>query len=92
MFNYLDMQHAYQWHHVCMKLPRAIGLTIQDNRTKKKMDQIELAAHADTQRSYVSTIENGKTNISMDVFIRLCDGLEKNPRDILDETLKRMGR
>ena len=52
------------------------GTRVRQARRAKKYSQIELAEKAQISVSHISDIENGKTNISLDIFIRLVDALQ----------------
>ena len=75
-----------------MKFSESLGVILRQYRNKKKFSQMDLAAAADMERSFISDVENGRRNISMNTFMRLCEGLETDSRKVLDATLKRMGK
>ncbi len=75
-----------------MKFSEAVGVVLRQYRNQNNLKQWHVAEMADTERNFISEIETGKRNISVDFFIRLCDGLDIDPRDMLDEALKKMGR
>lgn len=75
-----------------MKFSESLGIILRQYRNKKKFSQMDLAAAADMERSFISDVENGRRNISMNTFMRLCEGLETDSRKVLDATLKRMGK
>lgn len=52
-----------------------IGLNVKRLRQKKKLSQIELAVEVGINRSYLSEIENGRTNTSVDVLYAIADSL-----------------
>lgn len=75
-----------------MEFVESLGAVLRRHRAKKNMSQIDLAAAADTERSFVSAVENGRYGISMNTFLRLCGGLGADPAKILDAALKEMGK
>ena len=75
-----------------MELSESIGAALRACRKQKKLIQLDVAVAADSERNFISEIETGKRNISLNMFARLCDGLDVDPREILDDALKRMGR
>ena len=75
-----------------MNFLESLGVTLRLRRNEKNLPQVELAGIVDMERSTISAIENGHNNISMNSFLKLCEGLEEDPRTILDEALKRMGK
>lgn len=54
-------------------LKEKIGLTIIDIRKEQKISQETLALEAGIGRHYMSDIENGKRNISIDIIERICN-------------------
>ncbi len=52
------------------------GTRVRQARRARKYSQIELAEKAQISVSHISDIENGKTNISLDIFIKLVDALQ----------------
>ncbi len=68
-----------------MNLPERIGVVLRRYRYKKQMDQIDVAVAADCSRSFLSKVENGRTSISLEMFIRLCEALDGHPSDLLRE-------
>ena len=53
-----------------------IGNNIKTNRKKQNLTQIELAVAVGIDRAYLSEIENGKTNISINILFAISDALE----------------
>lgn len=45
-------------------------------RKEKGLSQSALASIATVSRNYISQIENGEANVSLDVLHRICHGLE----------------
>ncbi len=62
-----------------------IGVILRRYRYQNDMTQIDLAAAADCDRSFISQIENGKAGLSMDLFLRLCDALDVPAWEVLKE-------
>ena len=54
-----------------------IGEIIKDMRREAGLTQEELAAKAGTKKSYISRIENGKSDIMLNTLFRICNGLGK---------------
>lgn len=59
-------------------------------RLKKGMTQQELADAVGTKKSNISRIENGKQNVSMDLFLRLADALDTEASFVMEETAEYM--
>lgn len=71
-----------------MSLAQSIGAVLRQARTNQNLSQIDLAAAVDMERSTISAIENGRQNISMQNFVRLCTGLSSDPAKILEKALR----
>lgn len=52
-----------------------IDSNVKKLRKKKKLSQIELAVEVGIDRSYLSEIENGRTNMSVSVLYAIADSL-----------------
>ena len=55
-----------------------IGEIIKDMRCKAGLTQEELALKVGTKKSYISCIENGKSDIMLNTLFRICSGLGKH--------------
>lgn len=53
-----------------------VGNRIREARKKKKLSQAELSELLNISPSHMSDIENGKTNIGLDIFMRLTEVLQ----------------
>ncbi len=71
------------------KLLSAIGKRIHDVRKLHGLSQAELAEKADLSVVYISNIESGKKNFSVDVLIRLCVALDISSGFLLCLDLRR---
>ena len=58
------------------KILKDIGSRIRQARKNKQLSQAELAELMNVSTPYVSDIENGKTNFSIESFIRLTEALQ----------------
>lgn len=64
--------------------PAAIfGRNLRRIRTATGLSQDELAARAGLHRTYVSSVERGERNISIENIFALADALGCDPRDLL---------
>lgn len=70
-----------------MNVAQKVGVVLRRYRYKNNMSQVDLAAAADSARSFVSDVENGKKNVSVETFVRFCEALETAPWDVLKEAL-----
>ena len=55
---------------------RDIGSRIRDARKERKLDQADLAEKLNISMSHMSDIENGRTNFSIEVFMRITEALQ----------------
>lgn len=58
-----------------------VGLLIKKYRTDRQMTQQQLADLLNTDRQYVSKIENGKTNLSLDYLDKIISALKLTNKD-----------
>ena len=61
-----------------------IGRKIADIRKKAGLTQEDLAGSADMDRSYLSELENGRKNASVEMLYKLAKALGVKPADVLD--------
>lgn len=54
-----------------MELQKKFGLVIKELRTKKNISQETLANNAEIDRTYISDIEKGERNVSLQVISKL---------------------
>jgi len=64
-------------------LLRTIGLTIRALRRERGLSQEQLAALADIDRSYMSSVERGLRNVSVLNVARIAAALDVPVRDLL---------
>ena len=60
------------------------GKKVRAIRNSKKVSQEKLAELADLDRTYVSDIENGKRNVSIETVYKIAKALEVRIIDFLD--------
>ena len=69
---------------------RYLGSTIYNLRRSKSMSQGDIANKTDLDRSYISQIETGTTNITINTLLKIGIALETNPSTILQLTEKEL--
>ncbi len=69
---------------VHMKVGQRIGYL----RRRKGLSQEELAEKANLSREFISTIENNKTGLRLDLLISIANSLEVSADDILVDCLE----
>mgnify|MGYP001766945659 CR=1 FL=1 len=62
-----------------------IGLRIKDLRTGKKLSQEQLALKAEIDRTYITSVENGKRNVSIAMIERIIKALDSTYGDFFGE-------
>lgn len=63
---------------------KKIGKRIADCRKQNGLTQEDLAGAADMDRSYLSEVENGLKNISVQALLKILKALNVSAADILD--------
>ena len=66
---------------------RALGLRIAKRRKALGLRQNALAAEIDISNNYLSGIECGKENPSLEVLVKLCNALKVTPDYLLMENM-----
>lgn len=61
-----------------------IGLKIKNLREERNMQQQDLAAACNFEKSNMSRIEAGRTNLTIGTLLKICEVLEIKLRDIVD--------
>ena len=65
------------------RLQIAFGKAVRAARLEKNLSQEELADLADLHFTYVSSVERGERNISIENIVRLAKALKCQPRDLM---------
>ncbi len=68
-----------------MDAKQMIGVRIKDIRNKKGFTQEELAEKIDINPKYLSSIERGKENPTLNTLIKLSESLDVNLNDIFHQ-------
>jgi transcriptional regulator with XRE-family HTH domain len=61
---------------------RAFGEAVNKLRTERGWTQEDLAERADLDRSYLSGIESGQSNPTLDVIVKIAQGLQVTVADL----------
>lgn len=69
-----------------MDLNELVGKRITHLRTEKKLSQQKFAYEADIERSYLTHVEKGRKNISMNTLKKITEALEISLKDFFDAT------
>lgn len=65
-----------------------LGERIYESRKKRKLTQSDLAEMVGISNTYLSHIENGSKNMSMDTFIDIVNALGVTPDELLMDSVR----
>jgi transcriptional regulator with XRE-family HTH domain len=65
------------------KISEKLGRNIKNVRVKKKMSQGDLCRKSGIDRGYMSAIENGKNNITIETLAKIASALDVSPDKLL---------
>lgn len=68
----------------------AFGFVLREIRHEKGITQDDLATSLDTDRSYISYLENGRRYPSIEMLISIAQAMEIRPGEILDRMAERL--
>lgn len=68
-----------------MNIQEKFGKRVKDLRNKKGISQEALAHHADLDRTYMTSVENGKRNISIQNIEKIIKALGISVSDFFSE-------
>ena len=71
-----------------MNIHEKFGLAVATLRKERGYSQERFALEANIARKYMSDIENGKRNVSLDVIKRIADKLEISVSELFQEVEK----
>ena len=70
--------------HLNMDFNELVGKRISTLRNQKKLSQQKFANEADIERSYLTHVEKGRKNISMNTLKKITAALEISLKDFFD--------
>ena len=70
-----------------MDIKVQIGIRIRELREAKKLSQQDFADAAELERSYITHVENGKRNITIDSLYKVINALEVTPQHFFNSKL-----
>ena len=62
----------------------SIGNRVKTLRIDKGLSQDELARRIDFDRTYLSRVESGKQNMTVETLLKICDGLGVTIKEFFD--------
>lgn len=77
-----------------MKLRAVLGLNLQRLRRERQLSQEELSFHSGRTRAYISSVETGRRNATLDTLEILAKALNVEPHDLITPgaTVRHTGR
>lgn len=69
------------------KLSKAFGKAFRQARKKRGLSQLDVSAASDVDRTYLSEIERGLKNPSLDTIVRLADAVGISASDLVRMTV-----
>lgn len=70
-------------HHHQMKLCEIFGLNVQRLRRQRKLSQEQLSSLAKRTRAYISSVEAGRRNATLETLETLAQALEVKPFELI---------
>lgn len=68
-----------------MDIKQKIGERLKELRTQKNLSQEAVAYNANIERSFITHIENGRRNVSVETLEKvICNGLESSFKEFFD--------
>jgi transcriptional regulator with XRE-family HTH domain len=61
---------------------KSIILKLAQIRVAKCLSQYELSLRIGKSQCYIHEVEKGKSNLTLEAFLAICDALEVNPKDL----------
>ena len=59
-----------------------IILKVAQIRVAKNLSQYELSLQIGKSPCYIHEVEKGKSNLTLEAFLNICEALEINPKDL----------
>lgn len=80
----LSFQESYCMKEKDKKRLKKFGLLLRKIREKKGLSVRELASRCDVEYAKISRLENNKANLTLTTLLELAEGLEIEPKELLD--------
>lgn len=72
---------------VSKKLKKAFGMALRDARKKRQLSQLEVASTSGIDRAYVSELERGLGNPSVETMFRLAEAIGASPLELVKQMI-----
>ena len=70
-----------------MDIKEKVGIALREVREKKRISQQELAVRSTVDRTFISHIEKGRRNVSIETLAKLLDGMNMSFKDFFKQKL-----
>lgn len=70
-----------------MNIKEKVGIALREVREKNRMSQQELAQRSSIDRTFISHIEKGRRNVSIETLAKLLEGMDISFRDFFKQKL-----
>ena len=77
-------QHVVELGHMSMRIGKLVGRAVREQRERLGLSQEAVARRAKMDRAYLSNLEGGSRNPSVEVVERLAKALDTTPGQLLD--------
>lgn len=72
------------------KLKKAFGAALREVRKKRQLSQLEVASTSGIDRAYVSELERGLGNPSVETMFRLAEAIGVSPLDLVKQMIEEL--
>ena len=69
-------------------IKKRFGKNVRNCRKAKEMTQVEVSSHAGLHQNYLSEIEKGKRNITLEIMQKLAEALNVEVKEFFEENHK----
>ena len=68
-----------------LEIQKKLGIRIRELRKQQGLSQLDLATRCDLEKTSISRVENGRTNLTLKTLLLITDGLQIELADIFNE-------
>lgn len=73
------------------KLKKAFGSAVRDARKKRGLSQLDVVSESGIDRAYVSELERGLGNPSVETMFRLAKAMKMSPVELVRTIVEKLG-
>lgn len=70
------------------KVKKAFGKALREVRKKRGLSQLDVATAGDLDRAYMSELERGLKNPSLETIFRLADAMDVSPVELIRKAVE----